>query len=476
MTPTRPRSALSRASRPLYGHTRGMPSVGPPRDQPSNGQPPGINPPPTTANPPHDFEPISVGPDASAGFGNTSVTSFGGGGPVPMSPWSGWPDGWATPPWSDNVWGAWSGLADVVFDALDLNSRVISSMPPFILNNGNRQGGRPWLVNPEPMIYPSWQAFCKEMVWSFVGTGEVFIVATETYFDGFPQRFMVTNPAYVQVDQVAGRTEYRIAGVPVDPDEILHIKYVSWPGDLRGHGPLEVAGARLLTVAALTRYATGMATSGSLPPAVIKYPRRASTRQLAQMRADWVNARTSGWGLPAVLADGAEITMLQPQLRDAALADLAAFSEARISTLLLVPPFLLSLSTRSDDTYVNSTNVFDFHWRADLRPLAHALCEALSGWLLPRGWYVELDADDYIKPGMFQRAQAYQMMIAAGVITPAEVRLRERFDTVPGDEDEALGGPDTGQAAEPPSGPDQGAPGRPVQTNTENPPTIATGP
>jgi HK97 family phage portal protein len=451
-----------------------MPSVGPPRDQPPNANPVVMNPPPTTANPPGDFNPVSVGPNSSEGFGNTYVA---GAGVPPMSPWSGWPDGWQTPLWdtSDGTWGAWSRLADVVFDALDLNSRIIASLPPFILNDGDRQGGRPWLVNPEPLVYPSWAAFAKEMVWCLIGTGEVFVVATETYADGFPQRFMLVSPAFVQVDQVAGRTEYRVAGVPVDPAEILHIKYVSWPGDLRGHGPLEVAQARLLTVAALTKYATGMATSGALPPAVIKYPRRASRRQLALMQEDWLAARTSGWGLPAVLADGADITTLQPQLRDAALADLAAFSEARLATLLLVPPFLLALSTQSNDTYVNSTNIFDFHWRADLRPIAHALCEALSGWLLPRGWYVELDADDYIRPGFLQRAQGYQLMVSAGILSPAEVRIRERFDTVPGDEDEALGGPDTGQGPQAPVA-TPGVPGRPVQDNTNATPQEATTP
>jgi HK97 family phage portal protein len=346
-------------------------------------------------------------------------------------------------------------------------------MPPYLMRGGNRMGGRTWLTSPEPMVYPSWAAMAKELFWSYIGAGEVFLYATETLADGYPNRFMVLNPAFVQVDRVDGDLAYTVGGAEVDPADILHIKYASWPGDLRGHGPLETAGARLLTVTALTRYASNLAASGGLPPAILKYPRRASRAQLRQMQADWITARTSAMGLPAVLADGLELETVAPQLKDAALADLERFSEARIATLLSVPPMLVGLGTEGSSTYVNSTNVFDFHWRAGLRPKAEAVCGALSTWLLPRGWAVELDRDEYIKPGMFERAQSYAMLIGAQVLSPAEVRVMERYDTDPGDQDPGLSGADE-DTAEAPQVEVPGSPGRPTQTNVNSAPQEAT--
>jgi len=433
---------------------------GDPRAQPPNDTPPGVNPPPTTVNPPGDYNPVSVGPNASDGYGNEHVQNA----PAPVSAWSGWPSQWSTPLWNASAdngspLSLWSRLADVVFACLDLNSSILSSMPPFLVNNGNRQGaGRTWLLNPEPLAYVSWTEFAKEAFWSYIGAGETILFCTARYSDGFPSRFMCLNPALVGIERNGGRIEYRVASVPVDPADILHIKYASWPGDLRGHGPLEVAGARLLTIAALQKYATNLATTGGLPPAIIKYPRRASRAQMQQMQLDWIEARASLMGVPAVLADGAELDVLNPQLQDAALHDLARFSEARVATLLSVPPSLVGLGSVSE-TYVNATNVFDYHWRAGLRPKAQAFSDALAGWLLPRGWGMELDRDDYIKPGMFERAQSYSMLIASGVLSPAEVRTMERYDTHAGDQDPDLPGSDEGN--EPPFG----TPGRPVQTN-----------
>jgi hypothetical protein len=110
-----------------------------------------------------------------------------------------------------------------------------------------------------------------------------------------------------------------------------------------------------------------------------------------------------------------------------ALTDLQRFNEARLSVLLGVPPTLLALPSGDPSTYTNSTNIFDFHWRAGLRPKAASVMGAMSGWLLPRGTAVELDRDAYIRPGMFERSQAYSMLIASGVLTPEEVRVFERY-------------------------------------------------
>src|SRR4051812_5231698 len=407
----------------LPGYERSMP----PREQPPNGQPPGVNPPPTTANPPHDYNPISVGPDASDGYGNTHVL-----GPPPVSAWSGWPDGWQTPPWNASspagLMGAWGRLADVVFAAIDLNTSILSTMPPYMVKDTQPQPGAPWLENPEPLVYASWCDFAKQLFWSYEACGEVFVVATARYADtGYPMRFMVVNPALVDVDKVRGVTQYAIAKESVaDPADVLHIRYASWPGDNRGHGPLEAAGARLLAVDALARYSTSLADNGGLPPAVIKYPKRVTRVQMRQMQADYVEARRSALAVPAILADGAELDTQSSSVRDMALTDLQRFNEARVCVLLGVPPSLLGLPGDAS-TYTNSTNIFDFHWRAGLRPKAASVMAALSGWLLPRGTGIELNRDEYIRPGMFERAQAYSMLIASGVLSPAQVRSFERY-------------------------------------------------
>jgi hypothetical protein len=86
-------------------------------------------------------------------------------------------------------------------------------------------------------------------------------------------------------------------------------------------------------------------------------------------------------------------------------------------------------------TYSNVTSVFDFHWRAGLRPKAQMLMGALSQFALPRGVRVEVNRDAYIEPEPLQRAQTAQIL--AGIVDPVtgqqaltvqEIRAAERLD------------------------------------------------
>ena len=59
---------------------------------------------------------------------------------------------------------------------------------------------------------------------------------------------------------------------------------------------------------------------------------------------------------------------------------------------------------------------------------------ALSGWLLPRGTRVELNRDEYIQPGPYERAQTAEILNAIvdaegnPALSVQEIRDAERFD------------------------------------------------
>lgn len=408
---------------------RGLPTVDgmDPRDRPANSNTPGdsvhVGPDGQT------FAPISTGPNASEGFGNTHVMYPEG--RVPVQPWSGWPVGWETPRWNNDPTGWFAAMSDVAYSAIDLNSGILAAMPPYLRRDGDGEPNRPsWLTNPEPSIYTGWDEFFRQLAWSLYACGEAFVVATAMFADSTgrrPQRFMVAHPAYVQVDQVDGLCHYSIAGVPIPDDEVCHIRYAWAPGSCHGVGPLEVAGLRLLAAEMITRYGAQLAANGGMPPAVLLSPRRTSRVQMQQMQADWVAARRDSLGAPAVLTDG--VTLAQsPQPKDVALGDLQRYSESRIANLLGVPPALLGLPTGADSlTYSTTVQLFDFHWRAHLRPKAQLVTSALSNWLLPWGTTLELDREDYTRPAWLELTQGYGTLINNGVLTAQDVRNKERW-------------------------------------------------
>jgi HK97 family phage portal protein len=216
---------------------------------------------------------------------------------------------------------------------------------------------------------------------------------------------------------------------------MLHVRYQSSTGDAHGHGPLEAGAARVVASQVLSRYATTLAAGGGIPAGLLFYDDGKLTREQAlELKADWVSARASGIGEPAVLSGGVRWQGTQINPAEMALLELLTFNEARIATMLGVPPYLIGTSTQDSMTYANATNIFDYHWRSGLRPKAHAVMSALSQWLLPRGTRVEVNRDAYIEPEPLVRAQTAQILNSivdpAGnpALTVEEIRAAERLD------------------------------------------------
>jgi len=232
----------------------------------------------------------------------------------------------------------------------------------------------------------------------------------------------------------AGHRRYSIGNREIT-DDLLHVRYQGTTADAHGHGPLEIGAGRLLASRMLMQYASGYAAAGGVPTSILEHPDDLTPEQAATLRDQWVTARVSALGEPAVLSGGVTWRATQTTPKDMALVDLAGWNDARIAVMLGVPPFLVGLPSGGDSmTYSNVTALFDYHWRAGLRPKAQLLMGALSGWLLPRSTVVEVNRDAYIRPGPKERAETAAILNgitdAQGnpVMTVDEIRSAERLD------------------------------------------------
>lgn len=343
------------------------------------------------------------------------------------SPWSGWPGEWAPPAWSSpqDV----NRLVDVAWAAIDLNASVLASMPMYRLQSGAIIDDLPWMRNPDPTIYTSWYEFAKQLFWDYQAVGEAFVLPMSHYSNGYPQNFRVVPPWLINVEMDTGTRRYRLGAVDVT-DEILHIRYHSRTDDGHGHSPLEVAGARLTASQLLTRYAHKLAETGGTPHYWMDVQRHLNKEQADELLDQWVESRKRRAGEPALLTGGAKLNQLQSMnARDMALLELQQFNEARVAILLGVPPFLLGLPMAQGEslTYSNAATLFDYHDRSSLRTKAAAVMPALSWWALPQGQSVELNRDEYSRPGYLERAQANQIYLQTGVLTVPDVQAMERF-------------------------------------------------
>lgn len=341
------------------------------------------------------------------------------------SAWDGWPSGWDTPDWKSSV--GINKLADVAWTCLDLNSNVISSMPVYRLQNSRIVEPTGWMSNPDPTIYTSWQEFLKQLMWDFM-MGEAFVMPVLTGYDGYPTRFRVIPPHFVDVELKGGTRQYKIGALDVT-NEILHIRYQSSTTEPRGHGPLEAAGAKLSAIRLLQRYANNLAESGGVPLYWMSIERKITESEGRDLLDRWIESRAKNAGQPAIVANGAKLNQANSMnARDMALLELSQFNESRIAVMHGVPPFLVGLAGAAGSlTYSNIADLFDFHDRSSLRPKVRMVMEALSNWALPRGQTAELNRDDYTRLPFNERMVAYKTAIELGILTVEEVRVMERF-------------------------------------------------
>ena len=372
------------------------------------------------SNDPAQNPPATVGPP-SASPGDPDQLLLAGEDPPAWCPptitpaaWSGWPADWGTA-WMSG--GQLNTLTDTAWLCIDRNASILSTMPAY-LKNAAPSLAADWLTSsPDPDVYQSWEEFCKQLFWDYQAIGESFVLATARYSTGWPARFHVVPPWWVMIDIVDGLRRYEIGGEDVT-DDLLHIRYTSQVGYAHGVGPLEAGGQRMLASQMLVQYATQLAAGGGIPTGVLEHPAEITPAQAAQLKADWVTARASSIGEPAVLSGGIKWTPTQINPDEMALTGLLDRQEGRIAQLLGVPSELVGIPTGTDPmTYKNVAMWLDLHWRQGLRPKATSVMKALSGWALPRGTWVELNADSYVAGEPLERAQTAQIL--AGIVDPA---------------------------------------------------------
>jgi HK97 family phage portal protein len=366
----------------------------------------------------------------------SQVSSLG----VPtVQPWAGYPGDWLPPLWGSQLGGMSGQYVSTVYTCVDLNSRQLASFPVYRMRGTEHLEDLPWMLNPEPELYADWSDFMKQLANTLWLRGEAIIYALARYDlgEGSVARMMVLNPDHINVEYANGEVVYELAGKRLERADICHIRYQSWPGSLRGISPLQWVGRNLIGAEALERYQAELAAGGGVPWAVLTAPGNLTAEQSAENRERWLEASRARRTAPVMLSGGMRLDTLTLSPADMALLDLRVFDEQRICAAFGVPPYLVGLPQSEGLTYANASSLFDYHWRATLRPKAQHIAAALSQWALPMGQRIEFNADEYVRGDLPTRAAAYAVLhgivdeYGQHAITVDEIRQGERFTTVP---------------------------------------------
>jgi HK97 family phage portal protein len=361
--------------------------------------------------------------------------------PVPVAqPWSGWPAEWGTA-WQSPQ--SWQSRVSTVFSCVRTNSDAVATMTPvlyrgrFPLTRG-AEGWRSWLLNPQPELYSDWSEFAQQLDVSLEMRGNAYLMPTSEFRDGYPRTFFVMNPDHVVPRLEDGRKRlYDTYGRDITDDKVLHLRYMTVPGEAAGIGPLQGAASNLVGAAALEQYSANLAQQGGIPWGVLESEQRLSPRQAQLARDEYVASRQARTGAPALLPYGMKLNTLTLSPKDMALLDLRVFDEQRIAGAFGVHPSMVNLPAPEGLTYANRVDLRTEHYLQTLRPRANRMGNAFSHWALPGFVTMRMNASEYLSGTIRDRVETYLPM--ATTVDPATGRpvitgeeLRELVGLPPG--------------------------------------------
>jgi phage portal protein BeeE len=223
-------------------------------------------------------------------------------------------------------------------------------------------------------------------------------------------------------------TEYFVAGQTVSADNLTLVRRAPWPG-VPEHvaGILTLARREFQAFLAADTAAARYWIAGGPTTTVITTDQELDDTQAATLANRWVARRSQGSEFPAVLGKGATATPWGADPTAESAVEARREMVADIGRYFGVPTRILNAPAGDSETYSNvELDGIDLHrytLSGYIDPIEDAISDNLPGDRLG-GRRMKLDPSRILAGPLPERATAYAALVAAGIMTIPEVRVR----------------------------------------------------
>ena len=245
----------------------------------------------------------------------------------------------------------------------------------------------------------------------------------------------VLDPHAVTVlrDRDTGVKSYAYTGINgqtrrYSADQVEHIWGLEVPGHDRGLSPISWCRAALSGALDVRQYADQWFRDNDVPSGVLSSDQRLDPEAAKAYKAKWLDPDDTGRVGPTVRVLGQGLTYSPIALKpaDAQWLEAQSFAVLDIARMFGLPgDYLLAAVEGSSLTYANLEMIDAQFLRLTLFPVYLRKIEAALTSCLPRGQVARFNTAELLRPDAKTRAEIDKTYIDAGVIAPAEVRLRE---------------------------------------------------
>lgn len=229
--------------------------------------------------------------------------------------------------------------------------------------------------------------------------------------------------AWKDSQDITKGVEFSYMGKSYTTREIEHLKLFVKPNSLRGLAPIDAARPDISAALDLRNYAKNWFNSAGVPTGILKTNQSLNQEQAETITANWHNKQQNRQ--IAVLGNGFDYQAIALSPREALFTDIVEQNTISIARLFGIPArLLLTTVPGGSDTYTNLQDENQIFYRHTLMSYTDAITDAFSN-CLPRGTRIEFDFEHLFKADVAARYNYYSTAIAAGILTPEEVRVKE---------------------------------------------------
>lgn len=279
---------------------------------------------------------------------------------------------------------------------------------------------------PEQGVTASY--FWEQLVANMLLYGKGYALIIRNPDTGLPDRLEFVPSKYVEPLEYGGASMFKIEGIEglVFNDDVICVPY------LLGASPIELHRDSIGLAKAAENYAAEYFTNGSIMTGILSSDQPLKKEQLDIVRDSW-NASSAG-NLTRVLPSGFKYERIALSPDEAQNIEARKLSAQDIARIFNVPPSLIGLE--GNMTYNNQEQAAIFFAKHTILPIAKRIEQEVEIKLLTpsqrNNYAVRFSIDDLMRGDMKTRAEYYNTMLQAGVMTPNEVRAKENMQSAEG--------------------------------------------
>lgn len=243
---------------------------------------------------------------------------------------------------------------------------------------------------------------------------------------GNPTQIELLNPSLLKVEMVKGVKTYKIGtgSVPLNPDDIIHVPWVTLPGGLVGLNPIEIGSQSLGIAVAAEEYAARYFAQGIHPGGILSVEKPLTPEDAYRLQQELAtnHGGISNSHTPIVIDADAHWEQLAISPETSQLLETRQFSREEISGFYGVPLYFLGDANDKGGSWVKGLQegIMAFTMFS-LSGYAARLDEADTA-LLPPGYYAKRNVSDLFKTNDQMLSILLMSLRNASIASPNELR------------------------------------------------------